>query len=149
MICSEHLVVDASALLAVLLPETHTAQARRLLGDALELAAPDLLLFETTAVLAKRAARGDLSAEDAETKRQEACDFPVVTTPARDLSELAFALARRLDHSAYDCFYLALAVERDCLLLTGDRALAESARKQGLGRFVRLLGSVESEMTSE
>ena len=42
---------------------------------------------------------------------------------------------------AYDCFYLALAIERECVLVTGDRGLASSARAIGLETHVRLLGA--------
>lgn len=147
------LVVDASALLAALLPEPHTSEATQRLADASDLYAPDLLIFETTAVLAARVSRGELAAEHAHIKRREACDFPVLLSPGRELSEQALALADRLDHSAYDCFYLALAIERECPLLTGDRALAAAARRQGLGDYVcllgELLGSVEAATTSE
>jgi predicted nucleic acid-binding protein len=46
-----------------------------------------------------------------------------------DLAALAFALARELDHSAYDCFYLALARRRAAPLVTLDRAFVAGVAK--------------------
>lgn len=49
------------------------------------------------------------------------------SVPCRTLLRDALALARRLRHSAYDCFYLALAVRLEAPLVTADRRLVELA----------------------
>jgi predicted nucleic acid-binding protein len=44
------------------------------------------------------------------------------------LSVRAFELATALDQPAYDCLYLALAIELEASLATADRRLARVAR---------------------
>lgn len=134
------IVADASVVLAAMLPERHTREAREALGNAGQVHAPDLLLYEIVSALHARVRRGDLSAGQAELKRLEARALPALQAPAHELDAAALALAGRLDHSAYDCFYLALAMERECILVTADRGLARAARAAGLDRYVRLLG---------
>jgi predicted nucleic acid-binding protein len=53
--------------------------------------------------------------------------------PMRRLVDPAFELARRLDHPAYDCFYLALAAERDAPFVTADLRLVRKLRAGGFG----------------
>lgn len=134
------IVADASVILAAMLPERHTAEAREALARAEQVHAPDLLLYEIVSALHSRVRRGDLTAEQAELKRLEARALPARQAAAHELDAAALALAERLDHSAYDCFYLALAIERDCVLVTADRGLVRSARSAGLDRYVHLLG---------
>lgn len=133
-------VADASVILAAMLPERHTDEARKVLGEAEQVHAPDLLLYEIISALHSRVRRGDLTPGQAELKRLEARAFPARHAAAHELDAAALALADRLDHSAYDCFYLALAMERECVLVTADRGLARSARSAGLDRYVHLLG---------
>lgn len=40
--------------------------------------------------------------------------------PSRAILAAAFELAVALDHSVYDCLYLALAVAEECALITAD-----------------------------
>jgi predicted nucleic acid-binding protein len=48
--------------------------------------------------------------------------------PGHLLSERALDLALRLEHSAYDCLYIAAAVEHDAVLLTADSKMERMAR---------------------
>jgi len=50
--------------------------------------------------------------------------------PTRSLLEAAARIAIELDHPAYDCLYLALAMETDCRFVTADERLL---RKLGQG----------------
>lgn len=134
------IVADASVVLAAMLPEYHTAEARLALGEAEEVYAPDLLLYEIVSALHARVRRGDLTSGQADGKRLEARALPAHYAAAHELDASALALAGRLSHSTYDCFYLALAIERGCVLVTADRALAGSARSAGFDRYVHLLG---------
>ncbi|MBW6469105.1 MAG: type II toxin-antitoxin system VapC family toxin [Coriobacteriia bacterium] len=134
------IVADASVVLAAMLPERHTVEARVTLAGAGEVHAPDLLLYEIVSALHARVRRRDLTSGQADLKRLEARALPARYASAHELDAAALALADRLGHSAYDCFYLALAIERECVLVTADRALAASARSAGLDRYVYLLG---------
>jgi predicted nucleic acid-binding protein len=51
--------------------------------------------------------------------------------PTRSLLEAATRIAIELDHPAYDCIYLALAVQSDCRFVTADQRFL---RKLGQGR---------------
>ncbi|MDP2182994.1 MAG: type II toxin-antitoxin system VapC family toxin [Actinomycetota bacterium] len=133
-------VVDASTVFATLLPEVSSAEAHAVLAGVTEVWAPDLLPYEIVSALAARVRRGDISPEEADLKRLEARSLPASLVPASDLDAQALTLALRLGHSAYDCFYLALALECECPLVTCDQKLAAAAGEAGLGAYVRLLG---------
>lgn len=139
MIESGRRVVDASVILSAVLPEIHTEAALSALALVDKSYAPDLLPYETTSALCARVAREDLSVEEADAKRRELRDMPVVLSPAHDLDALAFALANEMGHSVYDCFYLALAIEMECSLLTLDRRLALAAKGANLGEYLDLI----------
>ena len=48
--------------------------------------------------------------------------------PIEGLIRPAAALTRRLDHPVYDCLYLALAENRDSVMVTADRRFHEAVR---------------------
>jgi len=48
-------------------------------------------------------------------------------TPAEPDPALALTLARELRHPVYDCFYLALAIERDLSVVTADARFVHAA----------------------
>jgi predicted nucleic acid-binding protein len=51
--------------------------------------------------------------------------------PMRSLCETATRISIEVDHPAYDCLYLALAVEKQCRFVTADdRFLKKLARHQ-------------------
>lgn len=55
------------------------------------------------------------------------------------LLDRAFEVASRLDHSIYDCAYLACALRLDTQLLTADLRFADKARQGGFGTSIRTL----------
>lgn len=134
------IVLDASALVACLLGEAHAEEALARLGAARTRFAPELITAEVASALQKRARRGDLTAKEARLKRRESQLLPLHVVPMRSLDERALELGIALDHSVYDCFYLALAIDKECAVLTADRHLAAAAGKAGLKRYVTLLG---------
>jgi predicted nucleic acid-binding protein len=53
--------------------------------------------------------------------------------------------AIELDHPAYDCLYLALAVENDCRFVTADERLVNKIRRDKKSSFRdRIVGLAES-----
>ena len=64
---------------------------------------------------------------------------------SRHALEAATRLAVELDHPAYDCLYLAMAVERDCPFVTADdrflRKLASRSRRALRGKAISLTGA--------
>ena len=128
------LVIDASIAVKWVVEEEGTPQALALRQRA-KLIAPELLVAECANILWKKAARGELSKEEAILAAKLLHSAEVELLPMRSLFETATSLAIELDHPAYDCIYLALAVENDCPFVTADDRFL---RKLGQGRRVAL-----------
>jgi hypothetical protein len=125
------LIVDASALVASLgNPESE----RLLIGE--ELAAPDLLIPETLNAFWKLRRAG--RSIPALSILVSALDH-IRIVPSRAHAVRAAELADRLDHSVYDCLYLALAQAEGDVLLTADTAFERKTRVAGLRGRVRLM----------
>jgi predicted nucleic acid-binding protein len=134
-------VLDCSVAAKWVLPEPDRAPAlawfERYAAGEVQLIAPDLLLAEFASVVAKRNRRKQISAEEA----REA--FALMTKCAPRLFDMrprhfrALDLSLRYQLSLWDCLYLALALERECPLLTADRRLFRAGR--GGGPEVRLV----------
>lgn len=114
------LVVDASIAIKWVVEEEGTAQALSLLRQA-KLTAPELLVAECANVLWKKVRRRELSTDEALMAAQLLQASPVELVPTRSLLAAATRLAIELDHPAYDCLYLALAIENDCRFVTADQ----------------------------
>jgi predicted nucleic acid-binding protein len=123
-------VVDASVAVKWLVKETFSDQAAWLLDRKLTLIAPELLSAEATNALWAMCRRGDITKTDF----AEAVDLlktaPIAVPVAmRQLAASAARLAADLDHPAYDCFYLALAVQEQRPVVTADRRFHDVMRR--------------------
>jgi len=137
-------VVDASVAAKWFAPEPDAEAAQRILGG--QIYAPDLLFAEVANILWKKQRRGELADEVPEIAARMLLRIGVHATPCADLMSEATALAARLDHPAYDCFYLALAVRHGIVMVTADRRLIARCQQPDavdLGRFVRPLTASE------
>ena len=117
------IVVDASVLANVVGDDGVDGRRARLeLRTAADVAAPDLVDVETTAVLRRRWRAGTIS----EQRFAEAIDdleaLDVDRYPTLPFMRRAFEL--RANVTAYDAAYVALAEVLGCELLTADRRLA-------------------------
>jgi predicted nucleic acid-binding protein len=119
------LVLDASALVAVLADSgpVGEAAAGRLAGYAL--AAPELLPVETANVLRRLEVTGRVSAETAALAHGDLLDLPVQLWPYAALAPAAWRLRGSL--TLYDAAYVALAAQLGVPLLTLDQRLARTA----------------------
>jgi len=120
------LVVDASVAVKWLVTEAGSEQAARLVDDDRTLIAPELLFAEAGNALWALCRRGDFTQSD----YAEAIDVlrvaPVmIPATLRQLAPAAGRLALDLDHALYDCFYLALAIEENCAVITADTRFAD------------------------
>ena len=120
-------IVDASAAAKWLAPEPESAQADALLDH--ELIVPDLIFAEVANILWKKQSRGEMDAATADAGLRWLLQLPLSVVASADLMRGALALAVRLRHPAYDCFYLALALANDCALVTADRRLHERCQQ--------------------
>lgn len=120
------IVIDASVLAnAVGDDEEAGRHARDLLHAHGELAAPDLVDVETTAVLRRRWLAGTITDERFEQAVDDLGDIPIARFPTLGLLRRAFEL--RANVTAYDACYVALAEALDWPLYTGDRRLAHAS----------------------
>jgi len=134
------LVIDASVAIKWVVEEAGTSEALGLRGRY-RLLAPDLLVAECANILWKKVSRKELSSGEAllAARLLQAADLEL--RPGRPLLLAATELAVELDHPAYDCLYLAVAVEIDCRLVTMDERLL---RKLGRKPHAQLEGRVAS-----
>jgi predicted nucleic acid-binding protein len=120
------LVVDASVALKWVLQEDGTERARALLGED-ALAAPDLLWIECANVLWVKTRRGHIEAVDARAALAAIEATPIRVLPSAPIIAPALEIALDLDHAAYDCLYLAAALDQNAVLVTADEAFASKA----------------------
>jgi len=115
------MVVDASVALCWFMKEEQTGIANRLVGAAVDLIAPSLMLIEFANGLWKKTRRGEAAAEVAVVGMREIRRFIPRIVDVAELTEPALTLARELNHPVYDCVYLALARRRSTRLVTLDQ----------------------------
>jgi predicted nucleic acid-binding protein len=119
------IVVDASVLANAIADDGAVGRrARGELRAAGELAAPDLVDVETTAVLRKRWLAGAISDQRFAEAIEDLEDLEVDRYPTLPLIRRAYEL--RANVTAYDAAYIALAEVLGCELLTGDHRLTNA-----------------------
>jgi predicted nucleic acid-binding protein len=121
------IVLDTSAAIDYLLADGVARQVTKLLSEGGSAAAPDLLVFETVAVLRRDVARGELSERRARGAVEDLGDLAVELFPTLPLRTRAFELRHNL--TVADALFIALAEQLDEPLVTKDRALASAARE--------------------
>lgn len=121
-------VLDASVAVKWVVAEDGTRNALALLSAG-TLCAPDLLIAECANILWKKVRLAQLSAEEALMAAKLIERVDVELYPMRALLEPATRLAIDLDHPAYDCIYLALAIAREAKFVTADARFIGKARE--------------------
>jgi predicted nucleic acid-binding protein len=135
------LVVDASVAVKWVIEEEGTEQALIVRRQG-SLRAPELIVAECANILWKKVRRAEILRDEAllAAGLLEAADIEIV--PTRSLLEAATRMAIELDHPAYDCLYLSLAVQADCRFVTADerfvRKLDEMSRAALRRRVIAL-----------
>jgi predicted nucleic acid-binding protein len=141
------LVIDASVALKWVVEEPGTPEALSLRQKA-KLIAPELLIAECANILWKKVQRDELSQQEASLAARLLQGADVELLPTRSLLEAGTRLAIELDHPAYDCLYLALAIARDCPFVTADdrllRKLASLPRRALRSRAISLMGAART-----
>jgi predicted nucleic acid-binding protein len=125
------LVVDASIAIKWVVGEPDSPAALAL-ADRFRLVAPELMIAEFANVL-----RSKIRSKEFEiTLLAEAIDVlwasRVSLKPMSAHVETAVTMAARIEHPAYDCFYLSLALSEGCRLVTADDRFLRSVRNLGL-----------------
>lgn len=122
------LVIDASIAIKWVVEEPGTAAALSLLKKA-RLIAPELLIAECANVLWKKVRGKELSREEALLAARLLQGAALELLPTRPLLDVAVRIAIELDHPAYDCVYIALAMVNDCRFVTADEGLVRKIRR--------------------
>jgi predicted nucleic acid-binding protein len=125
-------VVDASLVVKWFVPEVHSAAARKWLDAPHDYIAPDLLFPEAGSTIWKKARRGELSQEDAQSLVSDLAVVGVEVVSMRALVSDAHALAIRTGITVYDAMHLTLAVRLETQLITGDDRLARKLAEHTL-----------------
>jgi predicted nucleic acid-binding protein len=127
-------VIDAGIAVKWFLIEPHSDKARQPLQQfqqrVIELTAPDLLIAEAANVFWQRAARQDLTAQEATDNLNDLLAINLPLVPLTSLAARALALAQTHSRSVYDSLYLALAIEQGCEFVTSDERLFNAIGSQ-------------------
>ena len=118
-------VVDASVALKWFVEEEGSQAARGLFEGRSPLEAPELLIAEVCNAGWRLALSGALPWAQFDAMTKEVGGLIDRIWSLAPLARRAGAIARRLRHPVYDCFYLALAEGRGTQLITADRRLLE------------------------
>ena len=123
-------VIDASIAIKWVVHEEDSLDALAILQN-FPLSSPDLLIAECSNILWKKVKRAELTTDEAIMAAHLIQRADVELLPTRRLMDRATRFAIELDHAAYDCIYLALAIERNWPFVTADerfrRKLAQVA----------------------
>jgi predicted nucleic acid-binding protein len=128
-------IVDASVVLAWLLPDERSEQAQALMGRLADggVQAPSLIHLEVANALLQATRRGRLPTARAAEMLEIFLALPVaLQAPDPDATRDAWNLARRHGLSQYDACYLELARRRALPLATLDELLGRAAEREGV-----------------
>jgi predicted nucleic acid-binding protein len=123
------IVVDSNVLAYLYLPGEHTAAAEALLEEDPDWAAPILWRSEFRNILAGYLRRRALTFEQANSLQREAESLLEGAEFEID-SSTVLELVRDSDCSAYDCEFVALAIQLDTRLVTMDKKLLRAFPKR-------------------
>lgn len=139
-------VIDASVVIKWVIEEDGTSDALSIL-KAGNLAAPDLLTAECANILWKKVRRKELLKDEAMMAARLIQGVDIEIFPTRQLLEKATSLAIELDHPAYDCVYLALALDNKWRFVTADDRLRRKLNRPGAAAHFRHVVASMSEAT--
>lgn len=123
------LVVDASVAVKWVVPELGSGEAEALRRH--DLVAPRLIYAECANVLWAKSRRRELASGEAIERLRLLLDAPIRTVPTPELLPRALELALELEHPAYDCAYLALALDRKVALVSADDRFVQKISSHG------------------
>jgi predicted nucleic acid-binding protein len=121
------IIVDASVALKWVLPAERSDHADRL-SERESLHAPDLMLIESANALWLKVRRGTMLPAAAKLALADLVRAPITFTRDGLLADFAHGLSVDLDHPAYDCLYLALAINIAGTVVTDDVRFARAVR---------------------
>jgi len=129
----ESVCVDASLIVALLMPERYTSPATHLwetwASQDIRIVAPSLLGYEVTSALYRKVFRGEITPEDGLAALQQFVALNIETLTLPELHFSAAELARQFNRpNTYDAHYLALSKHLASALWTADERLYNTVR---------------------
>lgn len=124
MLSTSLLVVDASAVVELLLTTDRGRAVKERLQDETSLHCPGLLDIEVLSALRRMRNGGRITTEEADDALQKLTRMPVQRYNYRPFLQQVWSL--RDNFTPYDATYVALARELDATLITTDRRLSRS-----------------------
>lgn len=134
----ETLVLDASVVIKWVYSEELSQIAQSLRGQ-FRFAAPQLILAESANILWKKVVRREMSSDEAVLSAQLLARADIELVSLTNLTETATSLAIEIEHTAYDCFHLALCLDRNLRMVTADDKLARKLAQSKSQRIPRLV----------
>ncbi|WP_051949260.1 PIN domain-containing protein [Methylosinus sp. PW1] len=138
------IVIDASVAVKWFVREAHHERALDVLDQEWERIAPDLILPEVANVLRKKLRNREISQDQTAVGLESVSVAIPRLVPSSELANDAMALSLELDHSVYDCFYLACALGRG-VLLSSDLRFIRKCVERGYRESVAILEEVDFE----
>jgi len=135
-----NLIIDASVAVKWLLKEKDSQAAIRLLDGKHYLLAPDLIRAEFANVIWKQQLHGALSKSESMEILRQFLRAPLEILASDMILEEALSLAIQTRRTVYDCTYLALAVHKECKMVTADERLVNSLQQSRWAENIYLLG---------
>ena len=135
------LTADASVVVKWYVSETHSEEARVLLGHRLERFAPDCVLVELANIFWKKARLREIGDPHAYFQELSRVREAVALSSSADLIEPAAQIAAQIDHPVYDCLYIACAEATGSTLITADRKLRNTVADSVLDISVEYIGA--------
>lgn len=140
------LLVDTSVVVKWFLDEPGREAALRVLDSDERLDCLDFGLAEVANVLWRRVRKKDIAFAQAQSALVELDEIFVSVHPSSPLLERGLELARQLNHSVYDCLFLAAALaETGLVLVTADEKFFKKCEDAVLRKSIRLVAPALSE----
>lgn len=133
------IAIDASVGVKWFVEESRSSAARKILGKAESLIAPDIFTPEISNAVWKKVKADEISIDQGKAIVSNLPLFIDHFVPSSQLVGRAFDLAIEFNHPVYDCLYLALAERESIVLVTDDAKLLTLAKKAKLSRWVHSL----------
>jgi predicted nucleic acid-binding protein len=133
-------IIDASAAVCWFVREDEAIDASFLLDNSIKRIAPDLIFSEVSNVIQRKVRLGQLTWERADAALATLDRLFDEVVPSQKLYRQAFDLSRKLDHSVYDCIYLAAALSTESgFLVTLDSKFLTKAKAAGADSRIHTL----------
>jgi predicted nucleic acid-binding protein len=134
-------IVDASVAIKWFLQEEGREEAIDFYKKTKQILAPDFIIIEMMNILWKKKMRGEITEFHAQKIAESLNNKFDKLMSSKKLSKTAFKLSIELNHSIYDCLYLAMAVDLKAVFISADEKFVNKAIANGFDINVTTLNN--------